>query len=237
MPNRFFTPASLATLIGLTTATSAQTGAMTSEQGWSAITRCSQEETERARHTCVDRVLRDAGLLTNEMRAKQQQRAFGLDNKPARTPEPAPAPSTASAPSTGAPIAGTPSPAAPSVATSPAPSSARATTPAAAASTPSAATSAASANDSASRAAAASPAPAAEPPDRVDVQLTKVVKAPNGRLVVTTSDGAVWLQTEAVSMPLPPAAGDRMSIRKATLGGYVCSVADTHLTYRCSRSR
>ncbi len=80
-------------------------------------------------------------------------------------------------------------------------------------------------------------APSAEAPDRVDVQLTKVAKAPNGRLIVTTNDGAVWLQTESVSMPLPPTSGDRMSIRKATLGGYVCSVADTHLTYRCARSR
>ncbi len=34
---------------------------MSAEQGWSSIARCAQEDTERARHTCLDRVLREAG--------------------------------------------------------------------------------------------------------------------------------------------------------------------------------
>ena len=59
----------------------------------------------------------------------------------------------------------------------------------------------------------------------------------NGKLFVTTTDGTVWLQTETVDMPLPPVAGDRMSIRKGSMGGYRCSVASTHLTYRCARNR
>jgi hypothetical protein len=83
------------------------------------------------------------------------------------------------------------------------------------------------------------PAPATAPaqPDRLDVELAKVEKAANGRLFVTTTDGAVWLQIETVEMPLPPVAGDRMSIRKGSLGGYRCTVASTHLTYRCARNR
>ena len=228
MPNRLLTPASMATLIYLTTTTvaSAHTGTMSTEQGWSAVTRCAQEDTERARHTCVDRVLRDAGLLTTEMRAKQQQRAFGLNDKPAGAKAPATAATTAPATAASAAPAATTSPVAPATSSAAqSPGTTPATTKAPTATTASAATSASTEGSS------------AEPPDRVDVQLTKVVKAPNGRIVVTTSDGAVWLQTESVSMPLPPAAGDRMSIRKATLGGYVCSVANTHLTYRCSRSR
>jgi hypothetical protein len=38
-------------------------------------------------------------------------------------------------------------------------------------------------------------------------------------------------------MPQPPAPGDRMTIRKGSMGGYRCSVTSTHLTYRCARNR
>jgi hypothetical protein len=64
-----------------------------------------------------------------------------------------------------------------------------------------------------------------------------VERAVDGRLFVTTTDGAVWLQTETVDMPQPPVPGDRMTIRKGSMGGYRCSVASTHLTYRCARNR
>src|SRR4051812_17811048 len=88
MPDRLLAPAAMATLLCLTaTAVTAQTssatpGTMSAERGWSSIARCAQEDSERARHTCLDRVLRDAGLLTPEMHAQQQRRAFGLDDKP-----------------------------------------------------------------------------------------------------------------------------------------------------------
>jgi predicted transglutaminase-like cysteine proteinase len=217
MPERLLARAATATLLCLTTTTvMAQTsatapGSMNAEQGWSAITHCAQEESERARHTCLDRVLRDAGLLTNEMRARQQRKAFGLEEKAARTP-PTPPPAAATSP-----VAATPPVAA---AKPPATTAAPATAPAPA--TP-----------------ATPPATAAPPaqPDRLEVELTKVEKAVNGRLLVTTSDGAVWLQAESVDMPQPPVAGDRMTIRKGSLNGYRCSVASTHLTYRCVRSR
>jgi hypothetical protein len=154
----------------------AQAGPPTSaERGWSSVARCAQEDSERARHTCLDRVLRDAGLLTNEMHAQQQRRAFGLDDQRV------PAPQAASAPP--------PVPAAP------------------------------------------------EQPERLEVGIASVQKALDGRLLVTTTEGAVWLQTETVDMPRPPVAGDRMTIRKGAMAGYRCSLATTHLTYRCARSR
>src|SRR4029079_805514 len=87
MLSRVPPPAATATLLFLTTtalAADAPGGTMTAEQGWSSIARCAQEDTERARHTCLDRVLRDAGLLTDEMHARQQRRAFGLDDKATR---------------------------------------------------------------------------------------------------------------------------------------------------------
>ena len=190
MPDRLLAPAAMAALLCLTTtAVPAQTsGTMNAEQGWSSIARCAQEDSERARHTCLDRVLRDAGLLTPEMHAQQQRRAFGLDDKPARAPPPA--------------AAASPAPIAPSPVT-------------------------------------VAPAKAAPPaqPERLEVELAEVEKAVDDKLFVTTTDGAGWLQTETVEMPQPPAAGDRMTIRKGSMGGYRCSVASTHLTYRCARNR
>jgi hypothetical protein len=211
MTQRLLTPAAVATMLCLTgTAVVAQTPSTTNaEQGWASIARCAKEDSERARHTCMDGVLREAGLLTNEMRATQERRAFGLEEKPVRTPPRQPAPAPTPQVAAAAPPTSTAS--RPAAAGSPPPIAARAST----------------------------DAPPALPaqPDRLEVELTKVDKAVSGRLVVTTTDGAVWLQTESVEMPQPPVAGDHMSIRKGSLGGYRCSVASTHLTYRCARNR
>lgn len=161
----------------------AQTTAMKAEQGWSAVARCAQADSELARHNCLDRVLRDAGLLTSAMRATQQRRTFGLEDRLAPPARP--------------PAASVPSPTA-----------------------------------------SAAPAPAAqEPPDRLGIQIASVQKALDGKLLITTTEGAVWRQSESVEMPQPPAAGDHMMIRKGSLGGYRCSVATTNLTFRCERSR
>ena len=245
MQHQLFAPAATATLLFLTgtaVAADAPGGTMSAEQGWSSIARCAQEDSERARHTCLDRVLRDAGLLTDEMHAKQQRRAFGLDEKAARATSPAAAPAparTSAAPAAAAPGA--------SAAISPAPSTAvtgssvASAAPKGAGTPPSATTGATSARTASPTppknvAPAAPPAPPAQP-DRLEVELAKVEKAVDGNLFVTTTDGAVWLQAESVQMPQPPVAGDHMSIRKGSLGGYRCSVISTHLTYRCVRSR
>jgi hypothetical protein len=164
------------------------------EQGWSSVTRCAQEDSERARHTCLDRVLRDAGFLTNEMSAQQQRRAFGLEAQRAPAAPPAP-------PSIAPPVAAVKEVVPPR----PAP--------------------------------VAAPAGAAEQPDLLEVQLASVQKPADGKLVLTTSEGAVWRQSESADMPQPPAAGDRMTIRKGALASYRCSFPATRLTFRCVRSR
>jgi len=240
MPYRLLAPAATAALLCLTTtAAIAQTsdrapGPMNAERGWSAIGRCAQAESERARHTCVDNVLREAGLLTDEMHARQQRRAFGLDDKPVRSSPPAQSAPAATRPTNGVTASATSATAAPDSAASTARGSAATPAPGPTASTSPPPSAARSASTSAS-----APAPTAPPaqPDRLDVELAKVEKAVSGRIFVTTTDGAVWLQAESVEMPQPPVAGDRMSIRKGSMGGYRCSVASTHLTYRCTRSR
>ncbi len=170
---------------------------MNAERGWSSMVSCAQEDSERARHACLDRVLREAGVLTNEMHARQQRNAFGLENKPASAATPTTAGSASTPPPEEKPsIAGR------------------------------------------LRGETVSPSrPAIEGSSRLEVELAGVGKAVDGKLFVTTTDGAVWLQTESVEMPQPPVAGDRMTIRKGSMGGYRCSVVSTHLTYRCVRSR
>lgn len=189
---RFLITASL--VAGVPFAWPADTTPIRAEQGWSAVTRCAQAESGSARHACLDRVLRDAGLLTEEMGLQQQRRAFGLEDRPAVAAPPVAAASAA------------------------APSSAPTTPP------------------------VQMPKPLDTPttsasPDRLEIQIASVQKAPDGKLLVTTTEGAVWRQTEAVEMPLPPRAGERMTLRRGSLGGYRCSVVSTHLTFRCERNR
>jgi hypothetical protein len=90
-----------------------------------------------------------------------------------------------------------------------------------------------------------SPAPAAatKPPpapvdavERLDVQIARAAIANDGKLVVTTTDGAVWKQTDSDSFPRLPSGGEHVRIRKATLGSYLCEL-ESHRTFRCLRQK
>ena len=163
----------------------AQTPArLTPEQGWSEIGQCAASASERARHACLDEVLRRAGLLTPQAEAKERRRQFGLDpNAPgAAKATTVPAPSPAPAP------------------------------------------------------AAKSPVPKAQAAERVEVDVARAVMANDGKVVITTADGAIWKQTDSDTIPRLPAEGDRVNIRKASLGSYLCELP-THHTFRCIRTR
>jgi hypothetical protein len=188
--------ASAAAILAAAAATPAAEGGADAEAGWAAVTRCAQQDTERARHDCVDQVLRDAGVLTPELRARQQQRAFGLEQ------------------------AASPSPVAPA----PAAVQPAAQPPVAKASSDPAAT------QSSTKALRESP------PDRVEVEVASAVAGRDGKLVITTTDGAVWRQTESITNYRLPAAGERMTIRKGSLGGYLCTPS-SKLSWRCARDR
>jgi len=160
-------------------------GAMTPDQGWSAISQCASNPTERARHACVDDVLRKAGLLTPQAEAKERRRQFGLDENAARAAPPVAAPKPP------------PSPA-------PAPASAA--------------------------------PPKNDDSGRVEVEVARAAVATDGKVVVTTTDGAQWKQTDSDTLPRLPAAGDRVKIRRASLGSYLCELP-THHTFRCVRTK
>lgn len=179
--------------VAATPAAGAETDAAT---GWAAVAGCAQQVTERARHSCLDQVLRDAGLLTPEMSERQERLTFGLGN----TAVPAP-PAQPVAPAPQVPKAVPPAPAAPAPRPTPAPRE------------------------------------VASQPERMEVEVATVaMSADRRKLIITTTEGAVWRQTEDMEILPLPVAGDRMTVRKGALGSYFCRVGNS-VTYRCSRSR
>src|SRR4051812_10894342 len=74
-------------------------GASTAEAGWAKMARCAAIGDDKARHTCTDNALRDAGLLSEETKATAKRKAFGLQ-KPATLAEAAAPPAAAASAST-----------------------------------------------------------------------------------------------------------------------------------------
>ncbi len=147
------------------------------EAGWARMTQCAAIGDDKARHTCTDDALREAGLLTEETKATAKRKAFGLQN-----PEPL---ATASAPPMAAP------------------------------------------------AASAGPAPKSE---NLEVTLAKVDHSGDGKLVLTTTDGAVWHQVESDAVRQIPKQGEVMKIEARSLGGFMCQPSK-YVSFRCYRSK
>jgi hypothetical protein len=88
------------------------------------------------------------------------------------------------------------------------------------------------------------PAPAAEGSspknknknENLEVTLAKVEQAGDGKLVLTTTDGAVWRQVESVTVRPMPAQGGAMTIESRSLGGFMCEPSK-YVSFRCYRSR
>lgn len=171
--------------------------------GWNAIAGCARQVTDRARHACVDQVLRDAGLLDG----------------PAVSPPPAanlPAPAPVTPPS--AVAAAPPSPA-PVVAQAAPPPPQVVAAPPATVSPPPNAPAAARVNPM-------------DMPDRQELSIAAVRKSADGRLILTASDGVVWRQNERQTMSQDSKVGDSLSIRKAAMGSFICSVT-ANPSFRC----
>ncbi len=182
------------------------------EDEWAAIVQCAAIKNVEARHQCTDAVMLGAGLLGDE--ATDQRAQLGPSKSAPAAEAVAPAPATVAVP---APVAA----AAPSPIAAPAAS--------AAASAKSAAPSPASAKAPAFGAAADM-----SEPKRVDVTLAHVEVAKDGRLTLTTSEGAVWRELEKDPINPTPHEGDAMIIEKTIFGGYFCRMGK-HVTFRCVR--
>jgi hypothetical protein len=137
---------------------------VTAESGWNDVAACATHTGSRARHACLDEVLRRAGLLSAEREQKEKRQSFGLDESVAAT------------------------------------------------------------------------APERPAGERVAATLAAVRETGDGKLILTTDDGAVWRQIESDRPQQTPRAGQRLEIRKASLGSFLCAVEQT-LAFRCARSR
>jgi hypothetical protein len=97
-----------------------------------------------------------------------------------------------------------------------------------------------SAQAAAAKTSTAAPAAAAkveDDPNRVTVQLDVVATIqPSRRLMLFTTDGAVWMQTDDELVAPFPKAGQTMTIRRNTFGGYFCDF-DKRTAVRCERKR
>jgi len=97
-------------------------------------------------------------------------------------------------------------------------------------------TGAQAAGPGASESAAAS-APAQTDEDRVTVELSEVaLTQPLNRLLLFTTDGALWAQTDNTTLTHLPKAGQSMEIQRGVIGGYLCKV-DKWTKVRCERRR
>jgi hypothetical protein len=79
-------------------------------------------------------------------------------------------------------------------------------------------------------------APPKETEGEVFVELAQVgTLQPNNRLIMFTTDGAIWEQTDGDQV-VAPRAGDKIRIHKEVFGGYFCDV-NKYKTVRCKRDR
>jgi hypothetical protein len=191
---------------------------------WAAITKCATIADADLRHACSDEVLLRAGLLGPTQPASAESKPVESQPQAAKAAE-----STPSAPA--APVAvATPSE------PSPAPAGeveARAEQPSA----PSAPVKTASKPAEATSAFGLDPTieKEAKEPKRIDVTLQDAVKRGDGKFILTTTDGAIWFQTESGSEQPTPAAGDSMNIRKTLMGGFMCRLGKWP-PFRCKRT-
>ncbi len=85
----------------------------------------------------------------------------------------------------------------------------------------------------------AKPAPG-QPPERapraVELTLSAVDIGPDGKLVLTTAEGAVWRQVESRAVRPLPAKGEKLRIEPTSFGGFMCQ-SDRWTAFRCYRLR
>jgi hypothetical protein len=79
------------------------------------------------------------------------------------------------------------------------------------------------------------PPPSDDESNRIEVTLTQVEKAGDGKLIVTTSEGAVWRQLFTDAMMQNPKVGESMRVRKNALGGYMCRIGKWP-SFKCKRT-
>ena len=76
----------------------------------------------------------------------------------------------------------------------------------------------------------------AQKENQLEVTLATVAKSADGKLTLSTTDGAVWRQVESDMNQPVPEQGQKMTIEKASLGSFRCKTAKW-AAFRCLRIR
>ena len=85
--------------------------------------------------------------------------------------------------------------------------------------------------------AGAAPAPIEESPNQIEVTIDQIaITQPAGKIVIFTTDGQIWRQTDTTAVNSLPREGDMMAIRKEVFGGYFCDITK-YQSVRCSRAK
>ncbi len=85
------------------------------------------------------------------------------------------------------------------------------------------------------RVAGAAPAPIEESPNRIEATIDQIaVTQPAGKILIVTTDGQIWRQTDTTVLNSLPKEGDMITIRKEALGGFFCDVTK-YQTVNCVR--
>lgn len=75
-----------------------------------------------------------------------------------------------------------------------------------------------------------------EADEATEVTLASVEQGGDGKLVLTTTEGAVWHQVESDSIRPVPSQGQTMKIAKTSFGGFMCEPVK-RVAFRCFRAR
>lgn len=87
------------------------------------------------------------------------------------------------------------------------------------------------------RIAGAQQAPVEENPNEIEVTVDQIaITQPADKIVIFTTDGQIWRQTDNTQVNSYPKEGDTVSIHKGPLGGYLCDV-NKYQAVRCSRAK
>jgi hypothetical protein len=79
--------------------------------------------------------------------------------------------------------------------------------------------------------------PPEENPNEVDVTVDQVaITQPTGKVIIFTSDGQIWKQTDTTSVNSYPKEGDTIHIHREVLGGYFCDV-NKYQSVSCVRAK
>ena len=80
------------------------------------------------------------------------------------------------------------------------------------------------------------PHAADRPLDKVTVALMSANRSAEGKWLMTTQEGAEWIQTDSEELESPPIKGSLLTVRSGALGSYFCKI-DHEISVRCQRRR